>query len=723
MQVQTNSNKVHYIQFHMNSLILHFSMLIMVISSSTALAQTCAIEPDQVVRLSTQQEVNDFQTTYGPCTILNASLTVAGEDISDLSPLSDLVEAKRFLSIQDNPELQSLEGLSNLEFVNNFWIHRNDKLTNLSGLSSLAVIHSELDIYKNNSLKTLEGINSLESINHFLTISSNPVLDNLNALADTEMPGTVFVKILANNELESLVGLPTVEQFERLEISSNQQLKSLHGIRVNNADLMGWLSIQNNPSLTSFEGMEWIESATRVTISRNHALLSFKGFSNLTNIGALRVSENESLLDFSGMEQLEYIGNFPASLTPAPFQGDFSVRSNPSLKNFKGLSSLRSIEGDLWIYNSIEMDSVNGLDRLIHIGDLSINLNPSILNLHGLAALRSAGAVGVIDNNKLGNCSALEPLLDVIDHANPGPGPGEHNAPDVAGHVIIENNAPGCNSLDQIAPKPDVAKIMTGSWYSPASSGEGFMMHVVKQHDTDPLENVMVGYFYGYDEEGERFWLIGLHEGHMTWQDPVEFSATITSGGSFEGFDPSAVNEIDWGSFSFTPGNCRTGSITMSGIFSGQSDNIEKTLEVIRLGDVAGDYCAQQTPAGITDSITGSWYDPAKSGQGFSIHKVNEQTGVVYFYGFDSNGTPLWLLGVWNSPLVAGEAVEFQMNQYNGGTFSEVIPDEIAEEPWGTMLLRMDSCGVAYAEMNGLDGKQIFFMQQLAGSLGLDCIE
>ena len=702
---------------------LYFAVMLLVASVGTAHAQTCTVEPDRFVPLTSQQEVNDFQSTYGPCTLLNAGLLVAGEDVLDLSPLSDLVEVKGLLRIQDNPVLLSLEGLSSLETVDDFWIHRNAKLINLSGLTKLVTVRTELDIYSNNSLKTLDGISSLVAINYILTISNNPVLENISALANVKMPNIVFVKILGNNELGSLVGLPSIEQLARLEIVGNEKLKTLEGIKVNNAALNGWLSIQNNPSLISFEGMEWLESATKITIFRNHVLLNFKGFSGVRSIGALNVGQNDSLTDFSGLEQLEYIGNLPTSPTPPLPRGTFWVLSNSSLKNFKGMSSLRSIEGEFWINGSPALGSVQGLNRVEHIGELSISSNPTIFDLRGLAALRSAGAVGVSGNDILRNCSALEPLLDVIDHEEPGPGPSEYNAPDVAGYVVIENNAEGCNSIEQIAPKPDVTKIMTGSWYSPASSGEGFMMHVVKQHDTDLLQNLMVGYFYGYDEEGKRFWLIGLHRGYMTWGEPVKFKATLTRGGVFEDFDASAVNEIDWGNFSFTPGNCRAGTITMSGKFAGQPDTMEKALEVVRLGDVAGDYCAQQTPSGITDSITGSWYDPVTSGQGFSIHKVNEQIGVVYFYGFDNNGTPLWLLGVWSSPLVPGEAVEFQMNQYSGGTFSEVNPDEIVEEPWGTMLLRMDACGVAYAEMNGLDGKQIFFMQQLAGSLGLECSE
>jgi hypothetical protein len=47
-------------------------------------------------------------------------------------------------------------------------------------------------------------------------------------------------------------------------------------------------------------------------------------------------------------------------------------------------------------------------------------------------------------------CYALAPLLDAVDDALPGPGPGAAGIPDVGGDVTISNNLPGCNSVAQI---------------------------------------------------------------------------------------------------------------------------------------------------------------------------------------------------------------------------------------------------------------------------------
>ena len=703
-----------------------FTVALLVLGINTTYAQTCTTGPDGFIELTSQQEVIDFQATIGPCTIVDGNLTIAGEGITDLTPLSDLVEVQGDLSIRDNPQLSSLGGLSNLESVDNLSISRNHKLSNLSGLTKLTTVRRGMLIYWNNSLKTLDGIPSLVTIYSELSITNNPVLENIHALATATMPGSVVLIIRGNGELRSLIGLPAVEQFARLEISANEKLQSLEGIKVSNGVLNGAFSVQNNPLLNNFEGMEWLQSVAWMIVYRNHALLNFRGLSGLKSAGQVNVVENNSLQDFIGLEQLEYIGNSPFSLDPPSFQGDFWVRHNPALTSFRGLLSLQSIEGSLWVNYLLSLSTFQGLNSVKHIGSLSVSTNPEISRIDGFTALRSVINISIFDNKILKSCSVLEPLLDVIDHDKPGPGPSEYNAPDISGDVYIERNAAGCNSKEQIVPKPDITKVMTGSWYSPASAGEGFMIHVVREHIPDPINGyagISVGYFYGYDEQGQRFWLTGTHRGDMQWDVPIKFKAILATGGVFEGFDTTAIEEIEWGSFSFTPGSCTAGTISMTGEWTNQPGIYEKTLEVVRLGDVAGDYCAQQTPSVMSDSITGSWYDPATSGQGFSIHKITEQTGAVYFYGFDNAGAPLWLLGTWSSPLLAGETVEFEMHRFTGGTFTEVNPGEIVEEPWGTMSLRMDDCGVAYAEMDGLDGKQIFFMQQLAGSLGLECME
>jgi hypothetical protein len=254
---------------------------------------------------------------------------------------------------------------------------------------------------------------------------------------------------------------------------------------------------------------------------------------------------------------------------------------------------------------------------------------------------------------------------------------------------------------------PDSTAI-TGSWYSPDSSGEGFMLHSVN-------ENLAVGYFYGYDNEGERLWLIGISEGPFEWGVPAVFEAQYATGGSFNEFTPANVARVDWGTFVFTQWECDRATIEMLG------EHGDKTVHVTRLASTSGTKCSDAETHVATDAVTGSWYDEATSGQGFSVHKIAADRGVVYFYGFDDTGKNLWLTGVWENEWLFGDEIAIEMLQASGGTFSEVDSKLILREFWGTLQLGFDDCDNGWARLEGIDGIQEFDLTLLAGSLGLGC--
>jgi hypothetical protein len=63
----------------------------------------------------------------------------------------------------------------------------------------------------------------------------------------------------------------------------------------------------------------------------------------------------------------------------------------------------------------------------------------------------------------------------------------------------------------------------------------------------------------------------------------------------------------------------------------------------------------------ITGGFSGSWYDPATNGQGFNIEVIAGASGsevVVYWYGFDASGNPVWAVGVGS---VEGNSVSAQL--------------------------------------------------------------
>lgn len=259
-----------------------------------------------------------------------------------------------------------------------------------------------------------------------------------------------------------------------------------------------------------------------------------------------------------------------------------------------------------------------------------------------------------------------------------------------------------------VTPEEADRTAITGSWYDPSTSGEGLMVHSTS-------EDSAVAYFYGYDNEGGRLWLIGQSEGPIEWGEPVIFETQYANGGSFTDFDADQVMRDDWGTIEITQWDCESATVQMAGAHG------DKLLRAIKLAATSGSDCSGADARVDTDGMTGSWYEAETSGQGFSVHKAKEDRGVIYFYGYDDDGENLWLIGVWEEEWQFGQEVIIEMQQAIGGTFDHVDPEMIVRETWGTLSFRFDDCTTGWAKLDGLHGMQELNLELLAGSFGLDC--
>lgn len=93
-------------------------------------------------------------------------------------------------------------------------------------------------------------------------------------------------------------------------------------------------------------------------------------------------------------------------------------------------------------------------------------------------------------------------------------------------------------------------------------------------------------------------------------------------------------------------------------------------------------------------SYTGSWYNPDRNGEGFSIHVIDRKNPRVVVYWFtyepDGSGQQVWLLGV--DELLDGDQT-YTMHRYTGGTFGSTgNPESVMGETVGTLELDFHSC-------------------------------
>lgn len=99
---------------------------------------------------------------------------------------------------------------------------------------------------------------------------------------------------------------------------------------------------------------------------------------------------------------------------------------------------------------------------------------------------------------------------------------------------------------------------INGNWYGgPARDGEGFQLEVSAQGDG----LVLVGTFYSYDPDGNLVWLLGV--GSVAG-DTAEVVVYFTDGPVWgTGFNPADVDQVEWGSGTFTASSCGAVHVTL----------------------------------------------------------------------------------------------------------------------------------------------------------------
>jgi len=103
-----------------------------------------------------------------------------------------------------------------------------------------------------------------------------------------------------------------------------------------------------------------------------------------------------------------------------------------------------------------------------------------------------------------------------------------------------------------------------GTWYNPATSGQGFLLEVV------PSANVMaLGWFTWTGNAGQHDWFSGL--GPISG-DSATVTLTRSAGGRFN--DPTPITSQTVGTATFRFTSCEAGSVTFTRTDTGQSGTI-----------------------------------------------------------------------------------------------------------------------------------------------------
>jgi hypothetical protein len=120
-------------------------------------------------------------------------------------------------------------------------------------------------------------------------------------------------------------------------------------------------------------------------------------------------------------------------------------------------------------------------------------------------------------------------------------------------------------------------------------------------------------------------------------------------------------------------------------------------------------------------ALTGNWYEPASSGQGFTLSVLQGDVIVVTFYGHRNDGSNVFLVGNTVKRPRYGEVFTIPLLAVEGGRFGGFNPTDIRRPPWGRLDLRFIDCRRAEAVLDGRDGRQQLQLIQLTPLPGVSC--
>lgn len=224
----------------------------------------------------------------------------------------------------------------------------------------------------------------------------------------------------------------------------------------------------------------------------------------------------------------------------------------------------------------------------------------------------------------------------------------------------------------KVRPRPDatvpITPKLSGSWFNPERKGEGWVIEVLDE------ERALV-YWFTYPPEGapgRQRWLMGV--GRIRGDTLTVELMEPALGRPFGGTGP-AVNLREWGTVTFRFSGPHAGMMRWAGppgYSAGQRP-------VARLAGPPADAGGAVTPA-----VSGSWFDASRDGEGWHVMRLGDGRVLVYWFTFDGQGRPAWLVGVGR--MEDGVVTVEQAAIPRGASFGHAFdPVEVTMGSWGTL--------------------------------------
>lgn len=228
----------------------------------------------------------------------------------------------------------------------------------------------------------------------------------------------------------------------------------------------------------------------------------------------------------------------------------------------------------------------------------------------------------------------------------------------------------------------------SGHWFVPERSGEGWVLEILDE------QRALV-YWFTYDEAGNQRWLIGegtIREDDEGWY--LDFpDMYLTRGPAFgPDYDSSSlvIEVVGDGEMRFT--DCDHGLFEFEGLDQDLAFPVQRLTRTMGADCSAPLHGRPGEPLQPYAGHSGSWYEPASSGQGFALQWMTNDHAVVTWFTYDTEGNQQWMFGVGRRE--DDRVVFSDLHATRGGRFGEDFdPDSVERLHWGDLELELSCHG------------------------------
>jgi hypothetical protein len=486
---------------------LHLTLALVTLFGASSSAQC----PTGNVTFATQSEINQFAVNYPNCTEIAGLLTIEGDDITDLTPLSNLTTTAGGIQIYDCPQLTSCNGLHNVTQTSILWLQSIPQLQSLTDFSGITALSGTLVIRDLSSLVNLNGLHNITTVGGFLRIRDNAALLNIDALNNLTSIGE-YLNVRDNPLITNLNGLASLTSIsQEIDIIGNTALSNISALQNTSFAPNGsfGLTITDNPALSICDLPNFCTYLSNPSETHPRVISGNAG-DCATEDAVVEACASPQCppgdVSFNTQEQVnQFILDYP-NCTELP--GNLFIGANSGTTNVVNLQPFQNIQaviGNVTIMNNGPLSSLNGLNNLTTIGGLlHLNGNTSLLNLNALSNLTDVTLnIGIHNHVLLTDISGLQNATINND--------GPHglnitdntvlsicNLPNICAYLAnpadthpryISNNTGDCATIDAVveacsAPNEDGCTTITSQYiqwppatYTPTCTGQAVSIH------------------------------------------------------------------------------------------------------------------------------------------------------------------------------------------------------------------------------------------------------